>query len=118
MTLPIYDKGFTQEEIDFGLEQFVIKVNDMITKHREVNFPTLPAERIIVKPGRTYWKLVKEQVSGSGQRFVYCFVRKADGAVLKAASWRAPALNHARSFVTDSDYGMSGVGIYGTKYMT
>ena len=117
MSLPIYNKGFTQEEIDFGFEQFLTGINEKVTEHRAVKFPMLPAEHITVAPGRVYWKLVKEHVKGGGQQSVYCFVRKADGAILKAAGWRAPALNHARGFVTDSDHGLSNAGVYGVRYL-
>ena len=116
MTLPVYDKGFTQEEIDFGFEQFVHLVNEKIAKHYREKFPTLSPRRVTVNSrGRVYWKLVSE--ADGAHSSVYCFVRKEDGAVLKAASWKAPALNHARSFVTDTDHGMSGVGVYGAAYM-
>jgi hypothetical protein len=118
MKLPVYDKGFTEEEIEFGFEQFLSEVNHMVGEHRRTEFPTLPEEHITVAPGRVYWKLVKEHVNGGGQKFVYAFVRKADGAILKSASWRAPALNHARGFVTDSDHGVHCAGVYGIRYMS
>lgn len=117
MTLPIYDKGFTQEEIDFGLEKFVEGVNEMTAEHYKTKFPTLDPEHIVVNArGRVYWKLVRQTSSG-GNRSVYAFVRKEDGAILKAASWKAPALNHARGFVTDEDYGLCNAGVYGIRYM-
>ena len=117
LKLPLYDRGFTQEEIDFGFEQFLTGINKKVTEHRAAKFPTLPAEHITAAPGRVYWKLVKERIGGGGQKFVYAFVRKADGAILKAAGWSAPALNHARGFVTDSDYGLSNAGPYGVRYL-
>ena len=117
MGLPIYDRGFTEEEIEFGFEGFVTRLNEMVEEHRKARFSNLPAEHITVHPGRVYWKLVKERVDGGGQRFVYCFVRKADGAILKSATWSAPALNHARGYVTESDYGMHCAGPYGVQYL-
>lgn len=118
MTLPIYDKGFTQEEINFGLEKFVEGVNKMTAEHYRTKFPTLSPEHIVVNArGRVYWKLIKQSIDGAGQKCVYAFVRKADGAILKAASWKAPALNHARGFVTDEDYGLCNAGVYGIRYM-
>ena len=67
--------------------------------------------------GRVYWKLIRETVSGGGQSSVFAFVRKADGAILKPASWKAPTLNAARGFVTDSDYGLCNAGVYGVRYL-
>ena len=116
MSLPIYDNGFTQEEIEFGFERFVAGINETLAEHYKTKFPTLDPEHVAVAPGRVYWKLVKTLATGR-QRSVYGFVRKADGAILKAAGWKAPALNHARGFVTDSDYGLSNAGAYGIRYM-
>jgi len=117
MGLPIYDKGFTQEEIEFGFEKFVDGVNELVADHYQTNFPTLDPEHITVAPGRVYWKLVKATATGAS-RSVYGFVRKADGAILKAATWAAPATNHARGFVTDTDHGLHCAGEYGIAYMS
>jgi hypothetical protein len=118
MTLPIHDQGFTQEEIDFGLSKLVEHLNEQQAIHYKTKFPTLPPEHIVVSDrGRIYWKLIREQVNGGGSKSVYGFVRKADGAILKAATWKAPALNHARGFVTDSDYGACNTGVYGINYL-
>ena len=38
--------------------------------------------------GRKYIKVIADQY---GQRSVYCFIRIEDGAILMAASWKAPA---------------------------
>lgn len=37
---------------------------------------------------------------GTDTRYCYCFVRIADGAVLKSASWKAPAAG-VRAWLTD-----------------
>lgn len=47
---------------------------------------------------------------------VYCFVDMTNGDVLKAESWRKPAM-HARSNVHDADFGLSGVNEYGGIYL-
>ena len=118
MTLPIHDQGFTQEEIDFGLEKFVEGLNEQQAEHFKTKFPTLSPEHIVVSNrGRVYWKLIRTRISDGGDRSVFGFVRKADGAILKAAGWNAPALNAARGFVTDSDYGLCNAGVYGIRYL-
>lgn len=48
-----------------------------------------------VEMGRVNARIFMMPVSGGrpveSQRSVYCFIRLADGAVLKSASWKAPA---------------------------
>lgn len=119
--LPIYDRGFTQEEIDFGFEKFVEGVRAIKTEHDNHHFPGLveagQCDEIRVDAGRVYWKIVKHRSGTDNHTSVYCFVRKADGAILKSATWKAPALNHARGFVTESDYGLHCAGPYGAAYL-
>lgn len=116
MALPVFDKGFTQEEINFGFEKFVEGVKAKVANHYAVDFPTLTPTEIEVQPGRVYWKIVRVDGHNGGYS-VYGFVRKVDGAILKAATWKAPALNHARGFVVDSDHGLHCTGPYGIAYM-
>ena len=105
---------YTDLEIEFGFGQFVERANNLVDKYQKKNFPNLDREEITVQPGRTYWKLVT-----NGR--VYGFVRKSDGAILKAASWRAPYVkgnNYVRGYVTDSDFGAHAAAPYGVKYKT
>ena len=113
MGLPIYDKGFTQEEIDFGIEKYVEGIHEKITKHFKANLPSLTPPSIRVDEGSVYCKVVKYEPGKDYGTSVHSFVRKADGAILKAASWKAPALNYARGFVTESDYGLGCANEYG-----
>jgi hypothetical protein len=115
--LPIYDRNFTQEEIDFGFEKFVEGVQQITAEHYATQFPTLTPNEVRVDAGRVYWKLVKHTPGDKYGTSVHCFVRKADGAILKSANWKAPALNHARGFVTESDYGLHCAGPYGAAYL-
>ena len=110
----VKDIEYTELEIKFGLEQFIKKVNELITEHYKNNFSNLEPEVIALRPGRTYWKLAT-----NGR--VYGFVRKSDGAILKAASWRAPYVkgnNYVRGYVTDSDFGLHAATPYGIRYQT
>jgi hypothetical protein len=119
--LPIFDKGFTQEEINFGLEKFVEGVQQLKADYDEATCPLLvesgKVDKIRVDVGRVYWKLVKHRPGTNNHTGVYCFVRKADGAILKAANWRAPALNRPRGFVTEPDHGLHCAGPYGVAYL-
>ena len=49
--------------------------------------------------GSKYVKIVS--ISGGGSRSVHCFVEKANGNILRAASWKAPARNFIRGNVFD-----------------
>ena len=49
--------------------------------------------------GSKYVKVVS--ISGGGSRSVHCFVEKANGNILRAASWKAPARNFIRGNVFD-----------------
>ena len=53
--------------------------------------------------GKTYIKFT----SVGTQRIVYCFVDSRNGNIYMAATWRAPALNHARGNILDEHNGMS-----------
>jgi hypothetical protein len=96
-----------------ALNGFVDGVRALVEEHRQKYFPNLPPEKIEVEVLRRYvrlWKL------GSQQRTVFCFVQVDNGDVLKAESWRKPAM-HRRSSIYDADYGMSGVTWHGGKYL-
>ena len=49
--------------------------------------------------GSKYVKIVS--ISGGGSRSVHSFVEKANGNILRAASWKAPARNFVRGNVFD-----------------
>jgi len=82
-------KDYSEIEIEFAFDAFVAAVQQKVAAHFSENFPTLKPSTIEVQPGRSYWKIVKVDGHNGGQS-VYGFVRKADGAILKAASWKAP----------------------------
>ena len=114
--------GAITEEIEARFETFVEGVNEKVAKHYAERFPTLDPEHIVVSPnGRTYWKLIKEKKENpaSGQRFVYGFVRKADGAIFKAAGWNAPFTKGPtaiRGYVTDESNGLDAATNHGIIY--
>jgi hypothetical protein len=56
-------------------------------------YPAAP--QLTVDPGV---KNVRVVASGPAQRSVFCFIRIADGAVLKADGWKKPA-KHARGSI-------------------
>ena len=55
-------------------------------------------------------------VSNYYGKSVYCFVDKATGDILKAASWSVPAKGK-RGSIYDPDHGASAVNEYGANYV-
>ena len=65
-----------------------------------------PPELQIEKTGRKYWKIVRVNRGDFGgvSKSVHAFVRKSDGAVFKAATWRRPQTetkSAIRGYITD-----------------
>ena len=90
------------DEIELAFEYFVETVRNLCDEYMDKNFPSLGRYDIRVSEGSVYWKVIKEDKSGHAS--VYGFVRKSDGAVFKAASWKAPytkGKSAVRGYVTD-----------------
>tara|TARA_R110000824_G_scaffold165209_1_gene341767 strand:+ start:80 stop:400 length:321 start_codon:yes stop_codon:yes gene_type:complete len=93
---------------------FVKGIQNLVTEHREKNFPTLGPVVIGHDYGRKYWRIWKKDQGTS----VYGFVRKEDGAIFMPAGWKGPQTKTKtaiRGYVTD-DYPLDYVGAYGVKY--
>ena len=92
------------------LPLFVEAVNAMRQAYYDKNFGSdWTFEPVTIGKGRKYIRLW----TGSS---IFCFIRVADGAVLKAATWKAPALNHSRGSIFDPKV-TNAVGVHGANYM-
>ena len=111
-------------EIREGLEKFIESINAIRMEaftRRGMTHLIDPEEGEVARgnvarlhgPGRVYWRIA---IGLPGRERVHCFVRKCDGAILKSATWKAPATNIVRGYVTDDDNGASAVSEYGAKY--
>ena len=111
-------------EIREGLERFIEAINEIrMEAFTRRGFTHLidPEEGEVARgnvarlhgPGRVYWRIA---TGLPGRERVHCFVRKCDGAILKSATWKAPATNIVRGYVTDPDNGRSAVNEYGANY--
>jgi len=100
--------AMVQEE----LPNWLSRVNAMRQAEHDARGFTMQLYPVVVDGGRKYIKLTYA-LSGGNQRSVYCFVRAADGAILKSASWKAPALNYTRGSIFDQSL---PVGPYGVRY--
>ena len=93
----------TKEEFDAAFRTFFEGcqriTNNASTVKKEFSFVAGP-------------RFVKVVVAGAA----HCFVEKATGDVLKAASWSAPA-KHARGNIFDAYNGLKGMGPYGPAYL-
>jgi len=104
------NENYNKEMVKAELPKFVERVNAVVDEYMATRFPNLPKEEVVVGGGRKYIKLIKQSVGG-GHRSVYGFVRAADGALLKAAGWSAPALNFTRGNIFDEDYTIRVYGV-------
>ena len=99
----------TPQTFDAALANFVALVNEMRAAYYAEHYSNIECKPVTIDPrGRKYVRLVE---NGS----VYCFVRKSDGAILKAATWKAPA-KHARGSIYGENP-LDGVNVYGANYM-
>jgi len=106
--------GFGREEVEVELPLWLERLNEFVGSHMRKNFPNVNFYDFTVRPGRKYARVVRHTSANSLGDSVFCFVRMSDGAILKAASWKAPALNYARGYIFDQDVSLS-VTPYGTR---
>lgn len=82
------------EEIEWHFKRFVERAQEMLDRHvEEAGGPPGREALIEVDKGRVYWKLIfadRWLFQDYTHRSVWCFIRRKDGAVFSAASWRAP----------------------------
>jgi len=105
--------NYDQEDIELAFEYFVTSAQDIVDEYMNNRFPMLPRPAVEVRPGKVYWKMVKVTEQDGPNRpysepikseYVYGFVRKSDGAIFKAASFKAPYTkgpSAVRGYVTD-----------------
>jgi len=79
----------TNETFDAALKNFLDTVWAAF-KAQNDKMPMLPNyyQYPTVEAGSKNLRIV---CTSGGSRHVYCFIRKEDGAILKSASWKAPA---------------------------
>ena len=107
----------SREEIEYAFSIFVDGIQNKLNEHYAKHLANLAAPTVSVRGGSKYWKVVTDQ-NGNGYS-VFGFVRKEDGAILKAASWSAPFVkgpSAVRGYVTDPQNGMSSVDWHGVVY--
>ena len=92
------DPNRTPAMVDEELPNFIRRLQQQFVDHYNQRGFHMAPPTIFIAGGRKYIKIAKRD----NQTSVHCFVRAADGAILKAASWKAPALNFARGSIFDA----------------
>ena len=108
----------TDEEptIDDLIQSFVWEVTAMVNKHHvRMTYPPITRTEHGIDWNRKYARVWQQSKGNSNSRSVYCFIDRSTGAILKSASWSAPAKG-IRGFVTDENR-MQSVDIYGARYL-
>ncbi len=91
-----------------------IRTNTYFAEH----YPNIGVPTFKGVVGKWYVKITKQTETGIGKLSdlsVHSFIDMANGDVLMAASWKAPA-KHARGNVFTNN-GQDGATIYGAKYL-
>ena len=117
----------TRDVVDriYEYADVVQKKNDDYFKRN--GFTHSPCDKVEVKLGRKYAKVIKLQRNYVAQTSdkvietrsggsVHTFVDMTTGDILKSASWAAPAPNGIRGNVFSDDYGASVVNEHGANY--
>jgi hypothetical protein len=101
---------------NFGLAlaDFTDALQTRLTAHFANFYPNIEPPVVSVEVGSKNVKVITTQPGPS--RSVFCFIRRADGAILKAAGWKGPA-KHARGSIYTDDHGMSAVSESGAHYI-
>jgi len=104
----------TATEFQIALDTFLATTQARLDREYAQNYGDYPAApTLTVDPGV---KNVRIVANGPGpHRSVFCFIRKADGAVLKAAGWKAPAKHVRGSILVNA--GQDAIGTYGANYL-
>jgi hypothetical protein len=100
-------------DFNTALDAFVKATQQMLHDHYERNFTRVWAPKLTIERGQKNVRIVANDQGGS--RSVFCFVRIADGAILKAAGWKAPA-KHARGSIYVNQ-GQDALTPYGAAYL-
>ncbi len=100
--------------VDFStaLHSFLNFVKGRVDERYEKTLSELSRPTFTLDVGRKYIRIVCNRAPGSS-RYVYGFVDATNGNLLKAAGWKAPALNFPRGNVFKPETWPRAAGDYG-----
>ena len=101
----------TQEELEWYMERFKRLIQVHLNEHEKTQ--KYPDEcTVVVKKGRKYWKILTTSRArtphGITNTRIFGFVRREDGAILRAASMKAPEVrtkNPVRGYIWEETAG-------------
>ena len=101
----------TPEELEWYMERFAVLIQICLDEHRKTLKYPYDTEVVVTK-GRKYWKIMVEEARAgvfTGPRTrIFGFVRREDGAILRAANMKAPETrtkDPVRGYIWDEDAG-------------
>jgi hypothetical protein len=94
------------------IEKFRAALEKMLVQHHAERFAVLPPPSIEISTGKRFARIIKKDGSSIS---AYGFIDLQNGDLLKAASWKAPAM-HARGNIFADDM-LAGCGPYGMAYL-
>jgi len=101
----------TQEELEWYMERFAVLIQICLDENQKTLKHPYDTEVVVTK-GRKYWKIMVETPRSSiftgGRRRIFGFVRRKDGAILRAANMKAPEVrtkNPVRGYIWEEDAG-------------
>jgi len=95
-----------------ALTNFLFLLEKREKEHYARMFPNLTPGRFEVDRGRKFDKIVHI----TNQTSVYAFIKKENGAILKAASWRAPEPKQYERGNIFNENPLEGTNEYGVNY--
>ena len=103
-------------ELQEALTNFLTHITEAKEADRLKRFPSLLKTVYTTEVGQKNIRIVEQDENGN-RKSVFCFIRKADGAELKAAGWRQAPAKLASGTIYTIDPTEYGVGVYGANYM-
>lgn len=94
------------------IETFRVALEKMLVQHYAERFAILAPPSVEISTGKRFARIIKKDGSSIS---AYGFIDLVNGDLLKAASWKAPAM-HARGNIFNQDM-LSGCGPYGMAYL-
>lgn len=101
-----------QASYEQALKRFLELLQQRETEYIKKNYQNLKPATFSVDSGKVYDRIVR---NNGVQRSAYCFIRKSDGAILKAAGWKAPAKHERGNIYASTPLG--GTNPYGADYL-
>jgi hypothetical protein len=112
-------------DFDSALNRFLSVVNSAVKRYAEKHYQNLnwsdtPGDPnsyfspLLVEAGSKYLRIVSAH---HGSRSVYCFIRKADGAIMKASSWKVPAKGERFNIFKPEKYEGLDMNLQGTGWL-